>query len=60
MKQVAIDMYNKLTAEWNRKPQNLDKCTEILNELKIILIDMGYVPTKGNTVDKQELHLARK
>ncbi len=35
MRQDAIDLYNKLTAEWNKKPQNLEKCTELLSHLKV-------------------------
>lgn len=32
---VAIDLYQKLTAEWNGKPAKLDKCNEYLNQLKV-------------------------
>jgi hypothetical protein len=35
MRQDAIDLYNKLTAEWNKKPQNLEKCNELLSHLKV-------------------------
>jgi hypothetical protein len=34
MKQQAIDLYGKLTNEWNNK--NLDKCSEYLAQLKVI------------------------
>ena len=40
MRQDAIDLYNKLTAEWNKKPQNLEKCTELLSHLKVNLISI--------------------
>lgn len=35
MKQEAINLYTQLNAEWNKKPQNLEKCVEILNHLKV-------------------------
>lgn len=59
MRQDAIDLYNKLTAEWNKKPQNLEKCNELLSHLKIILTEMGFIPAQGAKIDKKELHLSR-
>ena len=35
MHQEALDLYNKLRDEWNRKPQNLKTCTELLHQLKV-------------------------
>ncbi len=35
MKQEAIDLYNRLTSEWNKKPQNLATCNELLYQLKV-------------------------
>ena len=32
---TAIDLYQKLTAEWNSKPVKFDKCNEYLNQLKV-------------------------
>jgi hypothetical protein len=37
MKQEVIDLYNKLTSEWNRKPQNLKICSDLLHQLKVNL-----------------------
>ena len=37
MKQEAIDLYNRLTAEWNKKPQNFEACLDLLSKLKVIL-----------------------
>ena len=36
MRQEAIDLYNKLTSEWTKKPQNLNVCNELLYKLKVI------------------------
>jgi hypothetical protein len=84
MKQEAIDLYNKLTSEWNKKPQNLANCTDLLyklkvgllfcklcqswhfitklykHKIKIMLTEIGFIPTHGNKFDKKDLHLARK
>ena len=38
MRPEAIELYNLLTAEWNKKPQNLDKCLDLLNRLKVVKI----------------------
>lgn len=59
MKQEAINLYTQLNAEWNKKPQNLEKCVEILNHLKIMIIEMGFIPAYGTKIDKKELHLTR-
>lgn len=37
MKPDVVNLYNQLTAEWNKKPPNLDKCVDILNQLKVNL-----------------------
>ncbi len=39
MKPEAVNLYNQLTAEWNKKPQNLQKCTELLYQLKVIKLN---------------------
>ena len=31
----AVSMYQKLNKEWNKKPPNLDKCGDILGQLKV-------------------------
>jgi len=46
MKQEAIDLYNKLTAEWNKKPQNFQLCLELLNQLKVLLNSFLVFKTK--------------
>jgi len=59
MKQEAIDLYNRLTAEWNKKPQNFDACLDLLSKLKLILTEMGFIPAIGTKIDTKQLHLAR-
>lgn len=36
MRPEAIELYNLLTAEWNKKPQNLEKCLDLLSRLKVM------------------------
>ena len=31
----VVSVYQNLTQEWNRKPSNLDKCGELLTQLKV-------------------------
>jgi len=59
MRPEAIELYNHLTTEWNKKPQNFDKCLDLLSKLKIILTEMGFIPAHGTKIDAKELHLAR-
>jgi len=59
MKQEAIDLYNQLTAEWNKKPQNFDVCLNLLSQLKLILAEMNFIQAFGENVDSKEIHLAR-
>lgn len=59
MKQEAIDLYNQLTSEWNKKPQNFEKCLALLGKLKLVLAEMNYIPAHGTNIDAKELHLAR-
>ena len=35
MKQEAVNLYNQLNTEWNKKPQDLKKCVDILGQLKV-------------------------
>merc|ERR1712127_505000 len=59
MRQEAIDLYNQLTAEWTKKPQNFDICLSLLSKLKLVLAEMNYIPSHGTNIDSKELHLAR-
>lgn len=60
MKQEAIDLYNHLTAEWNKKPQNFDVCLNLLSQLKLILAEMNFIQAFTENIDSKEIHLARK
>ena len=60
MRQDAIDLYNQLTAEWNKKPQNFDNCLSLLTKLKLVLAEMNFIPATGTNINAKELHLARK
>lgn len=35
MKQEVVNLYNQLNTEWNKKPQDLKKCVDILGQLKV-------------------------
>jgi len=59
MKPEAVTLYEKLAIEWNKKPPNLEKCVQLLNDLKLIIIEMGFIPSVGTKFDAKELHLTR-
>lgn len=59
MNKSAIELYQALTTEWNRKPQDLNKCNQYLNQLKLVLSEIGYIPTDGKSANVKDLHLAR-
>jgi len=60
MRQDAIDLYNRLTAEWNKKPQpSYEKCVDLLNQMKIVLAEIGFIPSQASQVESKSLHLAR-
>lgn len=59
MREDALQMYTQLTAAWNAKPQQLDKCNQLLAELKIVLTEIGFIPAFSQDINKKELHLAR-
>jgi len=56
---MAVDLYQKLTTEWNKKPPNISKCLTHLTELKLALAELGFIPAIGSKIDKKDLHLAR-
>ena len=55
----VVATYQNLTQEWNRRPQNLDKCGELLARLKIALTQLCFLPAQDKRATKQELLLAR-
>ena len=52
-------MYEQLKDEWNRKSPNLSKCGEELGRLKLVLLELNFLPTTGTKLTKQQLILAR-
>uniref|UniRef100_A0A8D2FI32 Proteasome 26S subunit, non-ATPase 8 n=1 Tax=Theropithecus gelada TaxID=9565 RepID=A0A8D2FI32_THEGE len=58
--QAATGMYEQLKGEWNRKSPNLSKCGEELGRLKLVLLELNFLPTTGTKLTKQQLILARE
>ncbi|KAJ8280281.1 hypothetical protein GJAV_G00052700 [Gymnothorax javanicus] len=52
-------LYEDLKTEWNKKNPNLNKCGDILNELKVSLLELNFLPTSGTELTGQQLILAR-
>nr|XP_035149223.2 26S proteasome non-ATPase regulatory subunit 8-like [Callithrix jacchus] len=57
--QAAASMYKQLKGEWNRKSPNLSKCGEELGRLKLVLLELNFLPTTGTKLTKQQLILAQ-
>ncbi|XP_002731397.2 26S proteasome non-ATPase regulatory subunit 8-like [Saccoglossus kowalevskii] len=55
----AVTMYQQLNKEWARKPPAVDKCGELLAKLKIMLLNLQFLPTEEGSPSKQELIIAR-
>uniref|UniRef100_A0A2K6PV96 26S proteasome non-ATPase regulatory subunit 8 n=1 Tax=Rhinopithecus roxellana TaxID=61622 RepID=A0A2K6PV96_RHIRO len=49
----------QLKGEWNHKSPNLSKCREGLGCLKLVLLELNFLPTTGTKLTKQQLILAR-
>ncbi|XP_013773839.1 LOW QUALITY PROTEIN: 26S proteasome non-ATPase regulatory subunit 8-like [Limulus polyphemus] len=58
LKEVVTN-YQVLMQEWNKKPQNLDKCGQLLSKLKVALTNLTFLPTSDASATKQELLVAR-
>ncbi|ESO93619.1 hypothetical protein LOTGIDRAFT_232655 [Lottia gigantea] len=58
LKEIVV-MYQNLKRDWDRKPQNLDKCGETLDKLKVALTTVTFLPTDESNPSKQELLIAR-
>jgi len=58
LKKVVAN-YQQLHQEWSKKPCNLDKCGQLLGQLKIALTQLAFLPTANTTASKQELMIAR-
>ncbi|XP_011692470.1 PREDICTED: 26S proteasome non-ATPase regulatory subunit 8 isoform X2 [Wasmannia auropunctata] len=63
MKMAALEdvvaLYQNLKREWTRTPCNLKKCGELLNQLKIGLTHLMFLPTSNSTASQNELLIAR-
>ncbi|KAK3092286.1 hypothetical protein FSP39_000771 [Pinctada imbricata] len=58
LKEIVV-MYQSLKREWDKKPQNLDRCGDLLTKLKIALTAVAFLPTDESSPSKQELLVAR-
>lgn len=54
----ALQLYEKLKAEWSRKPPNVDKTSEFLTSLKNLFADGGFYPSDASD-NVRGLHIAR-
>jgi len=52
-------LYKELKAEWLKKPQNLKKCGQLLENLKIALTKLAFLPTGTTAPNRQEMIVAR-
>uniref|UniRef100_A0A8C4Q7K4 26S proteasome non-ATPase regulatory subunit 8 n=1 Tax=Eptatretus burgeri TaxID=7764 RepID=A0A8C4Q7K4_EPTBU len=51
--------HNQLKAEWDKKIPSLAKCEELLDRLKLALLDLNFLPTSASKTTEQQLILAR-
>jgi len=49
----------QLMTEWGKKPPNLPKCGELLDQLKVMLTQLKFLPTTSSSCPKQDLIVAR-
>uniref|UniRef100_A0A1A9WA73 26S proteasome non-ATPase regulatory subunit 8 n=1 Tax=Glossina brevipalpis TaxID=37001 RepID=A0A1A9WA73_9MUSC len=52
-------IYKELKTDFNKRPQNLKKCGQSLDKLKIALTKLAFLPTKDVKSSKSEMVLAR-
>ncbi|XP_071873230.1 regulatory particle non-ATPase 12 [Bombus fervidus] len=55
----VVPVYKNLKEEWAATPCNLKKCGELLNQLKVGLTHLMFLPTSNNTASQNELLIAR-
>jgi len=53
-----LSLYQQLLTEFNRKPVKIDKCLQLLDQLKLLLTQLSFLPT-NNDVSKQDLIISR-
>jgi len=57
---MIVDLYKRLQTEWNKKNRaDLAKCGQLLEELKISLTKLSFLPTSNANVPQEELLIAR-
>ncbi|XP_034951159.1 26S proteasome non-ATPase regulatory subunit 8 [Chelonus insularis] len=54
-----VALYQNLKQEWTKTPCNLSKCGELLNELKVGLTHLMFLPTSNTKASQKELLIAR-
>ncbi|KAH8263774.1 hypothetical protein KR038_001121 [Drosophila bunnanda] len=54
-------LYKELTVEWAKRPLNTTRCGQLLDQLKVALVKMAFLPTDGSDAQnsKKQLLLAR-
>ncbi|KAH8379339.1 hypothetical protein KR009_004258 [Drosophila setifemur] len=54
-------LYKELIAEWSKRPPNTARCGQLLDQLKVALVKMAFLPTDGADAasHKKQLILAR-
>ncbi|PSN32765.1 26S proteasome non-ATPase regulatory subunit 8 [Blattella germanica] len=55
----VVSLYQHLKTEWTKKPPKLEKCGELLAQLKVGLTNLMFLPTSNATAPQQELLIAR-
>lgn len=53
-------IYEQLSCEWAKTEPDLEKCGTLLEELKVKLVAIRFLPAQQSKVTKQELLFARK
>ncbi|KAL6436530.1 hypothetical protein ACFW04_004776 [Cataglyphis niger] len=54
----VVSLYQNLKREWTKTPCNLKKCSELLNQLKVGLTHLMFLPTSNSTASQNELLIA--
>ncbi|XP_011310595.1 26S proteasome non-ATPase regulatory subunit 8 [Fopius arisanus] len=54
-----ITLYQNLKQEWTKTPCNLKKCGDLLNQLKVGLTHLMFLPTSSSSASQKELLIAR-
>ncbi|KAL2728528.1 26S proteasome non-ATPase regulatory subunit 8 [Vespula squamosa] len=55
----VVSLYQNLKQEWTRTSCNLKKCGKLLNQLKVGLTHLMFLPTSNSTASQNELLIAR-